>query len=127
MAQTDENDELTLIREAQKAISDTNWTLGRVADAWLTNFANGESLEKLAQILKTNHAWLVAYCRVWRRFANERAKFPHLRWVHFLMVEDFDDWQECLEWANEHQATVEEMFAWRMLQKPHPAPLAPHP
>ncbi len=105
-----------LITEAQAAISETNWTLGRLADRWLADYACGRSLEELANVLKTNSGWLAAYCRIYRLYHEIRPSYPRLRWVHFLMVEGWSNSQDALEWANANGATVGELAAWQRLQ-----------
>ena len=51
--------------------------------------------------------------RVSETFADVRADFALLKWSHFYAATRWDDAAECLQWADENEATVAEMKAYR--------------
>ena len=51
--------------------------------------------------------------RVWETFSDVRPQFASLKWSHFYSALNWDDASDCLQWAEETQATVAEMKAWR--------------
>ena len=118
--------EAELVLAARNAISEANWTLGRCAAEWLEHYARGQTITDLAEILKTNAAWLEVYRRTWLIYGPIRMEYPKLRWAHFLTVDGWDDWKPALEWANQNEATIDEMTAWHRLQQPGDQP-TPNP
>ena len=44
--------------------------------------------------------------RVWEAFADVHQDYATLKWSHFYVALNWDDASECLQWANEMEATV---------------------
>ena len=51
--------------------------------------------------------------RVWETFGDVRGDYPSLKWSHFYISLNWDDAPECLQWAEENQATIAELKMWR--------------
>ena len=54
---------------------------------------------------------------MWEAFADVYQNYPPLKWSHFYVALNWDNAAECLQWADENQANVAEMRAWRRLQR----------
>lgn len=108
-----DNTEKALITSAHKAISDCQWTIGETASQWMQRHSRGRGDSELAGLLNLNASQVYQRRRVWETFSDVRERYHFLRWSHFYAAIDWDDAAECLDWAEETQATVAEMKAWR--------------
>src|SRR5207249_5275272 len=63
--------------------------------------------------------------RVWETFADVQVQYASLKWSHFYIAVTWDDAAECLNWANDNDATIAEMKAWRRLQHGEDVTTAP--
>src|SRR5690606_3437939 len=54
--------------------------------------------------------------RVWETFSDVHENYPKLKWSHFYVVINWEDAADCLQWANDMEATIAEMKAWRRAQ-----------
>ena len=55
--------------------------------------------------------------RVWEAFGAVQRNFPSLKWSFFYVALNWDDAEDCLQWAADSDATVSEMRAWRRAQR----------
>lgn len=105
---------MDLITAAERAISDACWWIGESAIYLDRGRAKSEVDELLADRLGVTQA-IVAECRlVWTSFMDVRGAYPQLFWSHFRSALDWsEDAADYLAWANEQQATAQEMIAYR--------------
>lgn len=105
-----------LIDLARAAVSSCNWTVGECAAQWTQRYARGRTDSDFGQLigLSDDATWKAR--RVWETFADVRPTYPQLRWSHFYAALTWDDAAECLAWAQDNEATVAEMKAWRRMQ-----------
>jgi hypothetical protein len=108
---TETEDEL--IQRAQTAVSQCNWSVGECASKWTQKYARGRSDADFAALLGLSPDQVFQRRRVWETFADVHGSYPSLKWSHFYAALTWDDAPECLQWADENQATVAEMKAWR--------------
>ncbi|ADG67842.1 hypothetical protein Plim_2014 [Planctopirus limnophila DSM 3776] len=109
--------EQELISIAQEAVSQCNWTVGECAAQWTVKFAKGRTDADFANLVHLSPDQVYQRRRVWETFGDVRGQYPHLKWSHFYSAVAWDDAAECLQWADEIQATVAEMKAWRRAQR----------
>jgi hypothetical protein len=102
-----------LISKAQSAVSQSNWVVGECADKWTQRYARGRGDADFAALLGLTADQVFQRRRVWQTFADVHETYPALKWSHFYAALTWDDAPECLQWAEENQATVAEMKAWR--------------
>jgi hypothetical protein len=102
-----------LISKAQSAVSQSNWVVGECADKWTQRYARGRGDGDFAALLGLTADQVFQRRRVWQTFADVYLNYPELKWSHFYAALNWDDAPECLQWADENQATVSEMKAWR--------------
>ncbi len=102
-----------LISKAQSAVSQSNWVVGECADKWTQRYARGRGDGDFAALLGLTADQIFQRRRVWQTFADVYENYPALKWSHFYAALTWDDAPECLQWADENQATVAEMKAWR--------------
>lgn len=105
-----------LVDEAKSAISESNWKVGQMASLWIERFAIGRSEDDLATLIGLSVDQVAQRRRVWQAFNAIRVSYPKLMWSHFWAAIDWEDAKECLKWANDVQAGVSEMRAWRRAQ-----------
>lgn len=108
--------EQQLIQVAQLAISSCNWTVGECAAQWTQRFAKGRTDADFGSSIGLSGDQVYQRRRVWETFADVKDQYSHLKWSHFYVALTWQDSAECLAWAEENQATVAEMKAWRRLQ-----------
>ncbi len=113
MSETEEG----LIAKAQNAISSCNWTVGECAAIWTQKYARGRTDSEFAKKVGLSVDQVYQRRRVWESFADVYQNYPALKWSHFYVTLNCDDAAECLQWADENQANVAEMRAWRRLQR----------
>jgi hypothetical protein len=102
-----------LISRAQVAVSQCNWSVGECAAKWTQKYARGRTDADFALLLGLSADQVFQRRRVWETFADVHVTYPSLKWSHFYAALTWDDAPECLQWADENQATVAEMKAWR--------------
>lgn len=105
-----------LITRAQDALSRCNWVIGECAAQWTERYAKGRTDADFGALIGLSGDQVYQRRRVWESFADVHENYPQLKWSHFYVSLNWDDSAECLEWANEMQATVAEMKAWRRAQ-----------
>lgn len=109
--------EAELIQRAQFALSSCNWEVGECAALWTKRFARGRTDADFANLIGLSGDQVYQRRRVWETFADVQANYPALKWSHFYAALTWEDAAECLQWAQEIQATVAEMKAWRRAQR----------
>jgi hypothetical protein len=112
-----EENEASLIARAQFAVSRCNWEVGECAAIWTKRFARGRTDADFAALVSLSADQVYQRRRVWETFADVHQNYPTLRWSHFYAAINWDDAAECLQWAEDVQAGVAEMKAWRRAQR----------
>ncbi|WP_339909633.1 hypothetical protein [Symmachiella dynata] len=107
-----ETEEL-LIDTAQQAVNQCRWVVGECAAKWTKKYAKGRTDADFAALINLSGDQVFQRRRVWESFADVHESYPKLKWSHFYSAINWDDAAECLQWAEETQATVAEMKAWR--------------
>jgi hypothetical protein len=105
-----------LIARAQLALSSCNWTIGECASQWTRKHAKGRTDADFGALIGLSADQVFQRRRVWETFADVYENYPQLKWSHFYVVINWDDAAECLQWANEMDATIAQMKAWRRAQ-----------
>jgi hypothetical protein len=105
-----------LVHRAQQALSRCNWEIGECAAQWTKRYARGRSDADFGALIGLSGDQVYQRRRVWETFSDVREQYPALKWSHFYAALNWDDAAECLQWAQEMQATVAEMKAWRRAQ-----------
>jgi hypothetical protein len=108
--------EKELIQRAQTAVSQCNWTVGECAVQWTKKFARGRTDADFGELVGMSGDQVYQRRRVCETFADVKENYPALKWSHFYIALNWDDAAESLSWANENEATIAEMKAWRRLQ-----------
>lgn len=106
-----------LIQRAQSAVSRCNWDVGECASLWTKRFARGRTDADFAMLVGLTGDQVYQRRRVWETFGDVSGSYPALKWSHFYTALTWDDAAECLQWANDIDATVAEMKAWRRAQR----------
>ena len=112
-----EETEASLISRAQVAVSHCNWEVGECAAIWTKRFARGRTDADFAALVSLSADQVYQRRRVWETFADVYANYLTLKWSHFYAAINWDDAAECLQWADDVQAGVAEMKAWRRAQR----------
>jgi hypothetical protein len=102
-----------LISRAQHAVSQCNWSVGECAFKWTQKYARGRTDADFGSLVGMSPDQVFQRRRVWETFADVHGTYGGLKWSHFYAALNWDDAPECLQWAEENQATVGEMKAWR--------------
>lgn len=105
-----------LILRAQEALSSCNWVIGECAAEWTEKYSRGRTDADFGSLIGLSGDQVYQRRRVWESFADVHENYPNLKWSHFYVALNWDDSSECLQWANEIEATVAEMKAWRRAQ-----------
>lgn len=110
--------EEVLIAEAKAAISGADWVVGRCAVAWCQRHARGRTDADFGAMIGRSGDYVFRRRRVWELFGGQSTSHPDrvLEWGHFYAALTWSDAVRCLDWADENQATIAEMKAWRRLQ-----------
>lgn len=108
--------ESDLISRAQTALSECNWIVGECAAQWTQRYARGRTDADFGGLIGLSGDQVYQRRRVWETFADVHAEYSKLKWSHFYAALTWDDASECLQWANENDATINEMKAWRRAQ-----------
>lgn len=109
--------EQELVTTAQRAISSCNWTVGECASHWTQRYAKGRTDADLGAMVGLSGDQVYQRRRVWETFDDVRSSYSNLKWSHFYVALTWTDSAECLGWADENQATIAEMKAWRRMQR----------
>lgn len=113
IVQQAEATEQQLIERAQQALSHCNWTIGECAAQWTEKYAKGRTDADFGLRIGLDGDQVRQRRRVWETFSDVSDSYPNLKWSHFYVAMTWDDAAECLQWADEIEATVAEMKAWR--------------
>jgi hypothetical protein len=105
-----------LVQRAQQAVSHCNWEIGACAAAWTQRYARGRTDADFGALIGLSGDQVYQRRRVWETFSDVSARYERLKWSHFYAALNWDDSAECLQWADDMQATVAEMRAWRRAQ-----------
>lgn len=111
-----EDTEAALIARAVTALSHCNWEVGECAALWTKRFARGRTDADFAALVGLSSDQVYQRRRVWETFGDVANNYPQLKWSHFYAALNWDDASECLQWAQDVQAGVAEMRAWRRAQ-----------
>lgn len=105
--------EFDLVERARRSVCDSDWKIGECADQWMREFARGRTDGEFGLLVGLTGEQVYQRRLVWHRFHEMRYRFPLLLWAHFHAAYSWDDAEANLRWAEENQATVAEMRAWR--------------
>ena len=111
-----EDTESALIARAVTALSRCNWEVGECAALWTKRFARGRTDADFGALVGLSPDQVYQRRRVWETFGDVANNYVHLKWSHFYSALNWDDAAECLQWAEDVQAGVAEMRAWRRAQ-----------
>lgn len=108
-----------LIQRALFALSQCAWTVGECAAKWCRKYAKGQTDADFGNMIGQSGDYVYERRRVWETFADVAfsGTYRNLTWSHFRVAVPWDDAAECLQWADEIEATVAEMRAWRRAQR----------
>jgi hypothetical protein len=109
--------EQDLIDRAQEALNQCNWVIGECAAQWTRRYAKGRTDADFGARIGLSGDQVYQRRRVWETFSDVRNEYQNVKWSHFYAALNWDDAAECLQWADEMQATVAEMKAWRRAQR----------
>lgn len=115
--QTADEAEFDLISRAQEAANSGNWIVGECASRWLSTYAKGRTDEAFGELVGLSRQQILYRRQVWERFGKIHSRFPDITWTHFKAALQWDDAEDCLNWAQECEATVAEMTVWRRAQR----------
>ncbi len=116
MSSLEQETEDQLVLRAQQALSSCNWEIGECASQWTQRYSRGRTDADFGQLIGLSGDQVYQRRRVWETFADVHQNYPNLKWSHFYVVINWDDAADCLQWANDMEATVAEMKAWRRAQ-----------
>ncbi|MBI5758239.1 MAG: hypothetical protein HZA46_06965 [Planctomycetales bacterium] len=102
-----------LVTRAVEAISQSRWIVGECAAKWTRRYARGRTDVEFGLLVGLTGDQVYQRRRVWEKFADVLAQFANLKWSHFYTALGWDDFGDCLKWADDMRATVAEMKAWR--------------
>lgn len=114
--QTKDDTEYHLIQAAHKAANAGNWVVGECAARWLANYGKGKTDGTFAELIELSEEKVYQCRRVWERFGRIANSFKIVSWSHFREAVNWENAEECLEWAEDCNATVNEMRAWQRSQ-----------
>ena len=123
MAETEQQ----LVERAQNAVSRCNWEVGECAARWTERYARGRTDADFAAMVGLSADQVFQRRRVAEVFGETYGQYAELKWSHFYTSLNWEDAGECLQWADENQATVSEMKAWRRAIRGEDAALDPAP
>jgi hypothetical protein len=105
-----------LITVAREAVSQCNWVVGECASQWTKKYARGRTDGDFGQMVGLSGDQIYQRRRVWEAFGKSYEKCANLKWSFFYVALNWEDATKCLNWADENEATVAEMRAWRRSQ-----------
>jgi hypothetical protein len=106
-----------LISKARDAVSQCNWVVGECASKWTQRYAKNRTDGDFGQMVGLSGDQIFQRRRVWEAFGENHKKYGSLKWSFFYVALNWDDAEDCLSWAQESDATVAEMRAWRRAQR----------
>lgn len=109
--------EQQLIEQAQIAVTRCNWVVGECASKWTRKYSRGRTDGDFGLLVGLSADQIYQRRRVWETYGDVYTQYDHLKWSHFYVSLNWDDAPECLQWAQENEATVAEMKAWRRAQQ----------
>lgn len=112
----DIHSEKNLLESAAEIMSESSWLIGRCAAEWIKRYSRGRTDADFGSLIGLTTDQVYQRRRVWETFMDVRANYPNIHWAHFYSALEWDDATECLKWANEVKARVNEMRAWRRAQ-----------
>lgn len=118
------------IDEAHAILGPTRWEIGRIASE--IKEVCGKSDAEIGDAIGLSKTQVQQRRAVWDRFGGDHI-YGRLSWSHYNAALYWDDAEAALQWANDNEANVAEMTAWRRLQngeditKPAPVSLAELP
>lgn len=113
MAESEEQ----LISKARDAVSQCNWVVGECASQWTSKYSRGRTDSDFGQMVGLSGDQIYQRRRVWEAFGTSYRNYPGLKWSFFYVAMNWDDAEECLQWAQDADSTVAEMRAWRRAQR----------
>lgn len=113
---SERDDETKLVEIAKAAISTCYWVVGECAALWTQRHAKGRTDADFGTMIGLDGDKVQKRRTVWSTFADVKDNYRRLTWSHFYAGLTWEDSAECFAWAEENQATVAEMKAWRRLQ-----------
>lgn len=108
--------ESELVGRAQAALSNCSWTVGECAAQWTKRYAKGRTDGDFGALIGLSGDQVYQRRRVAETFGDVKDEYKQLKWSHFYTALTWDDAAECLRWADDMQATIAEMRAWRRAQ-----------
>ena len=105
-----------LISVARDAVSQCNWVVGECASNWTKKYARGRTDADFGQMVGLSGDQIYQRRRVCETFGKTYQNHPNLKWSFFYVALNWEDATRCLNWADENEATVAEMRAWRRAQ-----------
>jgi hypothetical protein len=108
--------EQELIVTAKNSISHCNWTVGECAAKWTQRFSRDRTDADFGAMIGLSGDQIYQRRRVWESFVDVKPTYALLKWSHFYVALTWSDSAECLAWAEENEASVAEMKAWRRMQ-----------
>lgn len=115
IVQQAEESERQLVERAIASLSQSNWDVGECASRWTTKFAKGRGDEQFGNLIGLSRSQVQQCRQVYETYGDVRDLYPSLAFNHFYVARGWDDAEECLAWAEENQARVSEMIAWRRM------------
>jgi len=104
--------EEALIEHARASVSMEAWTVGECAMHWTKRYSRGRTDLDFGQIVGMTREQIWVRRHVFEKFGGHGCR-DRLRFSHYVVALNWDDADECLEWAADSEATVAEMRAWR--------------
>jgi hypothetical protein len=108
--------EAELVGRAQAALSNCSWTVGECAAQWTKRYSKGRTDADFGTLIGLSGDQVYQRRRVAETFSDVKDEYKNLKWSHFYTALTWDDAAECLRWADDMQATIAEMRAWRRAQ-----------
>lgn len=102
-----------LVEIAKNALSSCNWVIGQCAEQWTSRYSKGRTDADFGQMVGMSGDQIYQRRRVWEKFSEVRNNYESLSWSHFYVALNWEDAEECLNWATDNTATVAVMRAWR--------------
>lgn len=97
--------------EYDKASSAANWMLGEAAAIWVTTYARGRTDGEFAKLFGVSRSH-VANCRSVFETFGMCSTVEHISWSHHREAMNWEDAKECLQWAADNGATLQELTAY---------------
>lgn len=108
--------EENLISVARNAVSQCNWVVGECAANWTQKYARGRTDADFGHMVGLSGDQIYQRRRVWEAFGSVYSNYENLKWSFFYVALNWEDASRSLNWADENEATVAEMRAWRRAQ-----------